>query len=64
VQSEGKDHGKQLPCDRYADGSASVCPTVPAVTPNLRRDGAKPTKYSTRGVLHDFIRSDEDFGRV
>jgi len=31
---------------------------------NLRRDGAKTTKYPTRGVLHDFARCDEDFRRV
>ena len=49
--AEGSRAGKQLLCDRYADGRASVCPTVPSVTPNMRRDGAKTSKYPQRACF-------------
>ena len=64
VQSEAKGCGSQSAREQHADHSPSACPAAPAATPNLRRDAAKTTKYPTKAVLHDFIRSDEDFGRV
>ena len=64
VQSEAKGCGSQSAREQHADHSPSACPAAPAATPNLRRDGAKTTKYSTKAVLHDFIRSDKDFGRM
>ena len=63
MQSEAKDRGSETAREQHADQSPFACPAAPAATPNLRRDGAKTTKYSTRGVLHDFIRCDEDFRR-
>ena len=64
VQSEAKDRGSESAREQHADQGSFACPAAPAATPNLRRDGAKTTKYSTRDVLHDFIRSDKDFGRM
>ena len=64
MQAEAKDRGNQCARERRADDSPSVCPKARATTPNLRRDGAKTTKYPTRGVLHDFTRCDKDFRRV
>ena len=63
MHAEAKDRGNQRARERHADDSPPACPTARAATPNLRRDGAKTTKYPTKAVLHDFIRSDEDFGR-
>jgi hypothetical protein len=64
VQSEAKDRRSESTREQHADQSPSAGPAAPATVPNLRREGAKITKYPTTGVLHDFIRSDEDFGRV
>ena len=64
MQSEAKDRGSETAREQHADQSPFACPAAPAATPNLRRERAKTTKYSIRGVLHDFIRSGEDFGRV
>ena len=64
MQAEAKDRGKQRARERHADDSPPACPTARAATPNPSRDGAKTTKYPTRGVLHDFARCDEDFRRV
>ena len=64
MQAEAKDRGKQCARERHADDGPFACATARAATPNLRRDGAKTTKYFTRGVLYDFIRSDGDFGRM
>jgi hypothetical protein len=64
MQAEAKDRGNQCAHERHADDSPPACPTARAAAPNQRRDGAKTTKYPTRGVLHDFARRDEDFRRV
>ena len=63
VQAEAKDRGKLGARERHADDSPPACPTARAATPNLRREGAKTTKYPTRGVLHDVAQSGDHFRR-
>src|SRR5205823_5067085 len=63
AQSEAKDRGKQCARERHADDSPSACPTARPVTPTARRHPARATKYSHKGVLHDFARGGNDFRR-
>ena len=64
VQAEAKDRGKQCARERHADDSPAACPTARSARANRYRDGAGTTKYPTRGVLHDFARSNGDFRRA
>jgi len=64
VQAEAKDRGKQCARDRPADDSPPGCSVARAETPNVRHSGCQTTKYPTKGVLHDFARSDAGFRRT
>ena len=63
MQPEAKDHGKQCARDRHADDSPSGCSAARAATPDVRDGGCEITKYPTKGVLRDFVHSDDDFTR-
>src|SRR5438874_2570733 len=45
-------------------GTPFTCPAAPAARPNVRDGGCETTKYPARGVLHDFVRGDDDFRRA
>jgi hypothetical protein len=49
--------------ERHAGDSPAASPAARAATPNVRHGGCQTTKYSTKGVLHDFAQSDADFRR-